>query len=143
MSSTYCTRGDIENVFGRVNVAKWADLDNNGVVEDIELRINKAILWASGEVNSRLRRFVYVLPFETAPVEIVDIVANLAGVWLYENRGIQDFNPDTGQAVHRLEWNRRRAETTLKEILMGNRILDAARTVENEAPAGENENDQD
>jgi len=124
----YITKSNIEAVFGVTNVTKWADLDNDGDATKIAARIAVAIAWAENEVDSRLRKSIYTIPFDTAPVDIVDVTANLAGVWLYENRGVQDFNPDTGMAVHRLTWNRKRAYNTLREILAGIRTLDADMT---------------
>ena len=116
----YIARTDIETVFGKGNIAKWADLDNEGNTTDISDRIDAAITWASNEVDSMLRNGPYDLPLACSdgavPREVVDIVSNLAGVWLYENRGIQDFNAETGQAVHKLQWNRKRAYDTLREI---------------------------
>lgn len=127
--SPYCVRADVEDVFGSENVVKWADLNNKGEADEVAARIAWAIRWASNEVDSRLRRFIYVLPLanegSVVPVEVVDVTATLAGVWLYENRGVQDFDPETGVMVHRLEWNRKRAERTLQEILAGTRMLDA------------------
>jgi hypothetical protein len=51
----------------------------------------------------------------------------LAAVWLYESRGVQDYDPTTGQAVHRLRWNRDDAKTKIKEILAGVIRLSAAK----------------
>jgi hypothetical protein len=131
MTTDYIEQSDIEDVFGASNVSKWADLDNDGDETAITARIDKAIAWAENEINSRLREGPYVLPLANdesdVPLEIVDVAANLAGVWLYENRGVQDFDPESGQSVHRLEWNRARAEKTLKEILAGVRVLDAVK----------------
>ena len=61
------------------------------------------------------------------PATIVDMAANFAGVWLYENRGVQDFNAETGQALHRLQFNRKRAETALAEIRGNKRQIDCQR----------------
>ena len=135
----YIDSADIYAVFGESNVGKWADLDNDADSVKIAARVNNAILWAENEINSRLRNSAYVLPLANAddevPAEIVDVAANLAGVWLYENRGVQDYNPDTGQVVHRLRWNRDRAEKTLREILAGVRVVDAVQYTVTRVPA--------
>lgn len=125
----YCEKSDIEDVFGITNVAKWADLDGEGDSEAIEGRIDKACAVASSYVDSALRDSVYALPLADAedeiPLEIVDVAANLAGVWLYENRGTQDVNNETGKGEHRLSFNRKRAEQTLREIRRGQRTITA------------------
>lgn len=130
--ANYIAQSNIEDVFGSVNVSKWADLDNDADAAKIAARIAKAIAWAENEIDDRLRGGPYILPIVkgtspsmTVPLAIIDTAANLAGVWLYENRGVQDFDQETGMAHHRLEWNRARAERTLKEILAGVRVLDA------------------
>jgi len=138
----YCTQDDVEQIYGAANVAKWADLDNLGNVVTIAARIAAAIAWACNEIDSRFRKFIYDLPLANAegdtPLEVTNIAATLVGVWLYENRGIQDFNPDTGASVHKLEWNRRRAERTMREILSSTRTLDAV-TRAGTTPAGQDD----
>jgi hypothetical protein len=147
MADPYIVRADIEAVFGAANVAKWADLDNTGITADVAARIDRAIVWASNEIESRFRDSIYALPLANAsgdcPPEIVDAAANLAGVWLYENRGVQDWNEETGQVMHRLQWNRRRAYDTLRAILAGQRRIDAVLRVACLKPAVVTDEDQD
>ena len=129
----YCQQSDIEAVFGPANVAKWADLDNSGDADAIAARIAAAIAWATCEIEDRLRGGPYVIPlvgatvYPALPVTVVDMAANFAGVWLYENRGVQDFDAETGQALHRLQFNRKRAETALAEIRANKRQIDCQR----------------
>lgn len=113
----YCERSDIEDVYGAKNIEAWADLDNDRDAGKIAARVSRALKYAMTEINDVLRSGLYAVPF-TAPVPraIVDISALLAGVWLYENRGTKDFNPDTGRAVHRYEMQRKRAVIALKNI---------------------------
>jgi phage gp36-like protein len=79
------------DVFGRSNVNKWADLDNDN--EDATIRRRKA--WALHRASRKLDELLqggpYTLPFEM-PYDnsIVDATARLAGVFLYESRGIED-----------------------------------------------------
>ena len=142
----YATRATIEAVFGVKNVAKWADLDNNGIAEAIAARIASAIAWADGEIDDRFRKSVYDLPIadadSTTPASIVSIASNLAGVWLYENRGVQDFDEDTGAPFHKLEYNRRRAENAIQAILSGSRTLDAVMRVTRTVPEVIDEEDE-
>lgn len=137
----YCEKQDVYDMFGQVNVSKWADLDNDKDSEKIDARIDRAINWGESEVESLLRRSVYDLPItnvqDEVPAEITHITASLAGVYLYENRGIQDFNPETGQVVHRLAYIKDRAMKMIRQILAGQRDLDATKVVDG-VPKGAN-----
>jgi hypothetical protein len=137
-NTVYCVLADIQDVFGQSNINKWADLDNDGDSTKIIDRINRGIAWATEEINSKLRRSKYAIPLTDndgeVPTIIVDIAANLAGVWMYENRGVQDFNPETGAKFHRLEYNRKRAFASISEILSGVKTLDAVIRTTTEIP---------
>lgn len=130
---SYITRTDIEDKFGKKNVEIWADLDNNQVQADITARITTAIAFADEMVDNALRRGRYALPIvdllSAVPKVIVDVVASIAGVWLYENRGVQDFDPDTGKAQHRLHWQKVDAQRVLSWLRMGQIELNAVSTV--------------
>ena len=129
----YCTEDDLYAIFGNHNITKWADLDNTGTAETIEARIERAIQHAGAEVDSRLRRSIYIIPLTnssgTVPEDIIDVVATLAGVYLYENRGIDDYDPDTGRVIHRLIHSKKRAEGIIRAIQAGQRHIDAVQRV--------------
>jgi phage gp36-like protein len=122
-SGSYCVRADIEAVFGSTNVERWADLNNDGNATEITARIVRAIQIAEAEVNDRLRGGPYSLPFSTVPVAIENLTASLAGVWLYESRGVEDTDPH-GNAVHRLTWHKKNAQRMITEIHAGLRRFD-------------------
>ncbi len=126
IGTIYCQRSDVEDVFGVVNVARWADLDNDQDATKIANRINRAIVWATAEMEDRLRNGPYQVPLTGTSATVVDLCAKLAGVWLYESRGTQDFNTETGQPYHRLQYARQYVETALAEIRAGKRRLDAS-----------------
>ena len=86
----YIVRDDIEVYFGAGNVAKWADLDNDGVVATISARIAVAIADAESYVNAFLEGGVYDVPFVTVPAEVRRATALLAGVDIYGSRGVDD-----------------------------------------------------
>lgn len=122
----YCARADIENVFGITNAETWADLDNDGDAGKITARIASACAWATREINDRLRASIYVTPLVedeggALPETVVDLAANLAGVWLYEHRGVKDYNPDTGASVHRLQYQKDAANRVIRMVLAGQR----------------------
>ena len=122
----YCTRDDIEDLFGPLNVAKWADLDNSQVAETIAARIERAIAVATDRIDSRLRNGPYRLPVSNPQETLVNLCAQLAGVWLYESRGVQDFSPETGLPMHRLRWHVEKAEETINDLLSGKLRLESA-----------------
>ena len=135
MAIVYCTREDIEAAYGADNVKQWADLDNKTVENDIAARIDAAIAAVTEDITSRFRGSIYQVPLTTdgngtVPALVVTYAALLAGVWLYESRGVQDHNPETGQISHRLEWQRKRVDKFVDEVLSGKRQLDATKTVD-------------
>lgn len=115
----YCKRADIEAIFGTVEVKKWADKDEDGVVADITARITEAIAFADDKIDTELRGGPFAIPFTTVFPAIKRLSAVLAGVWLYEIRGIQDFDQETGQAQHRLSWHKTDAARQIKLIRSG------------------------
>lgn len=125
----YCDRDTIELIFGRDNVAKWAnldnyDLDNLTVPQDgeIDTRIAYACSYATYFIDARLsNRTGFTIPL--VPLDgvnhdpvLINLASILAGVWLYENRGVQDFDPSTGKSTHRLTMYKTQAENDLEKI---------------------------
>ncbi len=200
----YCTRSDIENVFGIDNVIKWADLDNDtkeiaselttrtdadtgiltvatghGVTtndtldvfwsagrihgmtvtgttsttisidggsgddlpvvnsepgirlsDKVTARITEAITDAMADIDEKMLGGPYTVPIAktdtSIPAGITNIAANLAGVWLYENRGVQDYDAEKRTAKHRLSFSKDQAYNRLNEYRAQVRRLDAA-----------------
>lgn len=91
---TYSVRADSEDIFGRVNISKWADLDSSEDEDEISARIERAIEQTYAELNAKLRNGPYEVPFESPydPI-IVDLSATLVGIILYDGRGITDSDP--------------------------------------------------
>ena len=91
MAGQYIAKADIENRFGKVNVAVWSNLDGGEDADDP--RIEVGILFAEADVNNRFLAGRYQIPFAFAsgvdPV-LKDWCAILAGEWLYTSRGIRD-----------------------------------------------------
>lgn len=111
---TYSTRQDSEDLFGKDNIRKWADLDNNDKDADITSRINRAIAYAYRRINSKLKFGPYEVPF-TSPIDevIVDLSARIVGIWLYDNRGIVDSDPAEFDQLAR---HRKHIKTIFAEI---------------------------
>ena len=98
----YAERTDIDNVFGSINVDQWADLNNNQDAQEIADRVEWALETAHAKLNNRLRGGRYAIPFE-APVDpqIVNLEAQLAGLALYDSRGVGD-DEDTQDTFSKL-----------------------------------------
>ena len=127
--STYCTRSDIEDVFGVENTSQYADLDNDENATTITNRITRAIAWASAEIDDFARGAHYTIPLAdssgSTPTTIENLAAVLAGIWLYEARGSKDFSERTGEPSHRMFYQKAWARQMLEEIKTGARKLDA------------------
>ena len=123
----YCSRSDVEDVFGPDNVKKWADLNNNGDETEINDRITRAITVVTNTFNDFWRGGPYELPITEsgAAASIVHHAACLAGVLLYEWRGIEDFDEETGKPVHKLAYFRKEAEKFMQAVKTGRLRLDA------------------
>lgn len=131
----YSSQSDIENVFGTDNVRKWSNLDNN-VTGANTTRIATAIALADRQIDNMLRRSKYAVPLQGthgALVEVTNWSATLAGVWLYEARGLEDTNEITGQLVSKFSGHRRRVENEIKAVLSG-KIELAANRQESRSP---------
>lgn len=109
---TYSTRADSNQIFGKQNVDRWADIQNLEKDEEITARINWAITEAYNQINARLSGCRYTVPFETTidPV-IVTLSARLVGVLLYDLRKLVD-SPDFDE----MGWHRVIVERTYKQI---------------------------
>jgi phage gp36-like protein len=87
----YATRADVEQVYGADNVRKWADLDNRGSTADVDARVLWALNLATARMNAHLLGGVYTVPFVTPyDLLVIDANARLAGLLLYQARGITD-----------------------------------------------------
>ena len=123
---SYCVRADIEDLFGIRNLEVWADLDNDADTDKIIARIYRAIAEADEELDNRLRPSIYTIPFNPVPPLITSLAARMAGVWLYEARGVKDHNPETGVPEHRLRWHVVKIKNTIVDLHSGVIRLDTA-----------------
>lgn len=85
----YCTRKDIERIYGKLNVSQWADLDGTADSDVIADRIQYNITQAGSRVDGDLGSSPYGTPFEEPyPDVIVYLTALQTGVLLYMGRRI-------------------------------------------------------
>jgi len=121
---SYCTRTDIDAIFGTSNVSTWADLENKQSPQLILARVTEAIATAQDAIDNSLRGGPYTIPFTTIPAAIKNVCAALAGLWLYESRGVVETNSETGEPMHRYSWKKTETKTILKNIRAGGLRLD-------------------
>lgn len=130
----YCTRQDVELIFGKSSVRTWADVDNEGDEDFISDRILTMIALAHEQTNDGLRNGGYIVPFTPPrPASLVYNVAALAGVLLYESRGAIDADNEDG--THRLTPYRKRWDKYIKQLLSQQVRIDATRQNATTAPA--------
>ncbi len=120
-TGSYIDQSDIKNVFGEDNIVKWSNLDNDGSTADTN-RIQKGIDWAETYTENRFRNGRYAVPFSSAPEQLQDIMAKLAGIWLYESRGLTDENTEG----NKLADMRVKVDDEISLILNGARKLSIA-----------------
>jgi len=127
MTATYSTNQDLYLVFGQSNIKKWADVDNDRVYGNIEARLDWARAQAYDEINSKLAESLYQFPLKGPdyPLIIVRMEASLAGVLLYESRGVTDVDAQ-GRAQHALQWHRTFVERCIRDIFARRLVLQGA-----------------
>lgn len=86
----YCERRQLNLVYGKLNIDRWADLDNSQDSGEIEERVNYAITQAEAYINGRLGSSPYTFPItlEAVPTIISHITAIKAGLILYDGRRV-------------------------------------------------------
>lgn len=108
----YCSKSDVESIFSPSDVAKWATLGNDGSPTAISLRVNRAIAWATNEIEDILRDGRYPFPITRLGYERVELfrVTLSEGDWwfiLLDEHGapnyftqVGDFVVNGGKLVH-------------------------------------------
>lgn len=93
----YIADTNIFDEFGTQNCNAWADLDGDGDATKISNRIQRAINVAEDRFDSAFRTSVYLIPLQPlGPInDVVSLIAQLAGIWLYECRGLRDKETTT------------------------------------------------
>lgn len=106
----WTSRTDLELMFGRENVRVWADMENSEDPEsDIARKIQWAIREATADAQSRLAGGPVIperLTDVRGPLRVA--VTRLAGILLYECRGLVDTSSEDG--VHRLKRHEKLAD---------------------------------
>ncbi len=125
----YASEAEIKQIFGSTNVDKWSDLDDDANASNMAARIAVAVLVADDQIDDAARGMPYRIPLANAagstPRTIINLAATIAGLWLYEARGTNDYHPQTGVPSHRLAWKALEVRRTLRDIRTGIRKIDA------------------
>ena len=118
MGAVYLDRDTLELIFGKANIARWADLDGDRDEAKMSERIKYAIQSASDFIETILRGRNYDL------VDVDDsikrLIAQIAALNLYDARELIDGDPTsdkmsiTRQQVDEYIGKIRRGEITLK-----------------------------
>lgn len=120
--ANYATRADLNNMYGKINIDIWADLDNNKVGSDVSARVTWALEQATEYINSRLVNGKYEIPFATPPKFIVFLTTLYAGLILYDGR--QMINATTPR--DQLSRQRNTFKVYMRQLLGGQiKLLDA------------------
>ncbi len=85
----YASQANIEDIFGVEAIAEWSALESSSSSPDV-VRIQQALDYADGEIDTRLRGGPYVVPlalFGDSVNTVRDWAAKLAGLWLLDSRG--------------------------------------------------------
>lgn len=131
--TTYCSQADVEQVFGTVNVEKWATLDTSDTSTTRTARIVLAIEITAQEMDDWLRGAHYSVPIPKTVVSgattlaihpIRFLNARLAGIFLHDNVLVQNVDPRTGQPLDEVTFARTSAQKYLDDITTGKRKLD-------------------
>lgn len=117
----YATYAGMKSKFGELSLRKWGEVngaDESAYVDAIE----SAMLYADDRVDAMLSGCRYSVPFTAdpgIPTIVRDIANAFAGVHLYENQGVTDFNSETGQPMHKYQWHVKQGEKLISQIKTG------------------------
>jgi hypothetical protein len=121
----YSTRDYLEALFGARNILAWADLDNQGIPQDIFDRISLAIEQADEIIDSQFNGSAYLVPLSDSqdliPPTVTRWSATLAGVLLYEARGYSSEEDP-------MELKRQAVMAEIADVLAGKSRLMALRS---------------
>lgn len=116
----YITETDLINKFGNTNIQEWSDMDNEDNATTIADRIDAAIEYAESYVEARLKGSRYAVPLTGSNAMLNDIIAGMAGWWLYQSRGLRTLEENT-----KFDFMVRQNEKLLNSLAAGSRNIDS------------------
>lgn len=129
--ATYVVRADVESIYGRENVAKWAALGPDESKTVVDARILAKMELASSMIDARLAGTTYELPFTTLSPELVDATARLTGVLLYEPRALDDTDEE---GKHKLSGQEKKVDEFINRVRTGRLRLAGSTVVASNIP---------
>lgn len=120
------TRTDLDNLFGSVNIDKWADLNNNESSPEIAARVAWAVALAAAQVEAKFRISTYAYSEVASDLLVINAEAIKAGLLLYANRGVSD--EEGAQENPMWRYYRREYDQFFKELYAGQLALEATRS---------------
>lgn len=118
-------RTALETTFGAANIAQWADVDNDENATTISNRIAWALTMGESYVLGRLS-VRYAMPFTVMPALVVQLICDMAGVYLYRSpRGMIEGDVQSNQVIS----IRDNAMVQIAEIIAGRlKLIDGVKT---------------
>lgn len=113
----WTSRNELNKMFGKSNIDQWADIENEQDPDDIAEKIDWAVVAGTDEAKSRLRGHAPGV-IAIAPESLRTATTRLAGVMLYEARGVKDTGDDE-DGKHRLKYHQDRAEMFFRRVIAG------------------------
>jgi hypothetical protein len=123
-SLPWSSREELDATFGHSNIDMWADIENEENAGHIRARVMDAIDEATADARDRLTGLVDVSSIRAAPRPLRKAVTRMAGVNLYESRGVKDTADEEGR--HKLLHHKKAADLYFRQIAAGQRTLGAA-----------------
>lgn len=116
----YCHSQMIELQYGVDNVQKWLGIDDTDEAVDYAMRLYDFIAAVESEIDDTLRGGPVTVPMDApVPSVVARIATALAGVRIYESRGVVDMDPETGRPQHRLQYQAKWVDQQLARIKAG------------------------
>ncbi len=94
----FITGAEVINRYGRDNLVRWLNIDNDGDATAIDQAFQSAIDEAEEEVQNTFKDGRYRVPFTIVTTKIKRWMIDLTGVYAYGNRGQDDEDPDNAEA---------------------------------------------
>lgn len=137
ITGRYTDYACIRERFGATNVLTWASINGSDATA-ITALITNAIADAEDFIDDTIRSGMYEIPFTgTIPPAIKLIACLMAGVHIYEAKGVIDWDVETGRPQHRLHYQKHTATNMLDSVRRGKMQIDVVKDVVNYPESGE------
>lgn len=125
--ASYTTNAEDNLVYGKINLDRWAAVDNNEEQSTIDARRTWAQELSYAKINARFRDGLYVIPFSPVPDEIKHLSSLLVGILLYDHRRIALQNESKDEVLP----HRKMIEKIFSSVLSEQMKLDKAHQSKN------------